>query len=133
MYLLDTNFWVVYLRGKSPLVKQRLAAHATSEIATCSVVLGELLFGALCSAKPAENRRAVETLLAPYVCFSFEELAADHFASIRHRLELQGSPIGPYDLQIAAIARANDCTLVTHNTRDFQRVPGLRIEDWEVP
>jgi tRNA(fMet)-specific endonuclease VapC len=63
----------------------------------------------------------------------FDEASADIQAEIRHHLESLGTPIGPYDQQIAAIALANGCTLVTHNTREFSRVPGLVIEDWEVP
>jgi tRNA(fMet)-specific endonuclease VapC len=85
------------------------------------------------SAKPADNRAKVDALIAPYVCLPFDEAAADHFAVIRLHLETLGTPIGPYDLQIAAIARANSCTLVTHNAAEFGRVPGLPLEDWEVP
>jgi tRNA(fMet)-specific endonuclease VapC len=64
---------------------------------------------------------------------SFDDAAADVYAGIRHHLESQGTPIGPYDLQIAAIALADGCTLVTHNTTEFSRVPRLVLEDWEVP
>ena len=59
--------------------------------------------------------------------------AADRFASLRRHLDTLGTPIGPYDLQIAAIALVNGCTLITHNTREFSRVPGLLLEDWELP
>lgn len=133
MYLLDTNVWVVYLRGKNPLVKERLAASAPDEIVLCSVVLGELFYGVLRSAHPARNRAAVEALVAPYACLPFDAVAADHFASIRHHLETTGAAIGPYDLQIAAIALAHGCTVVTHNTSEFSRIPGLTLEDWETP
>jgi tRNA(fMet)-specific endonuclease VapC len=72
-------------------------------------------------------------LLAPFARFPFDDAAADHFVSTRTHLESRGTPIGPYDLQIAAIALANACTLVTHNTAEFSRLPGLLLEDWEVP
>lgn len=133
MFLLDTNVWAVYLRGKSLLVRQRLASKSAHEIVVGSVILGELLYGTLRSANPVKNRAAVDALIAPYVCLPYDQRAADQFASLRHHLETLGTPIGPYDLQIAAIALANDCTLVTHNTAEFSRVPGLRLEDWELP
>jgi len=85
------------------------------------------------SAKPVENRAKVDALLAPYVCLPFDVAAAEVFAQIRHHFETQGTPIGPYDMQIAAIARATGCALVTHNTSEFGRVPGLALEDWELP
>lgn len=113
MYLLDTNVWVVYLRGKSQSVKQQMASLPVAEIALCSVVLGELYCGVLKSAKPGKNRAAVDAMIAPYFCLPFDEAAADQFATIRQHLESLGTPIGPYDLQIAAIALANHCTLVT--------------------
>jgi tRNA(fMet)-specific endonuclease VapC len=133
VFLLDTNVWVVYLRGKNALVRQRLAAKSTDQIALCSVVLGELFYGTLRSAQPAKNRTAVEMLIAPYSCLPFDMTAADRFAAIRRDLELRGLPIGPYDLQIAAISLVNACTLVTHNTAEFSRIPGLVLEDWESP
>ena len=70
---------------------------------------------------------------APFTSLPFDDAAADVCSRIRHHLESQGTPIGPYDLQIAAIALANGCTLVRHNTAEFRRVPGLLVEDWETP
>jgi tRNA(fMet)-specific endonuclease VapC len=133
MFLLDTNVCVQYLRGKNVLVRQRLAACPTHEVRLCSVVLSELYVGALRSAQPAKNRADVDQFTAPFARLPFDDAAADVYARIRHHLERQGTPIGPYDLQIAAIALANGCTLVTHNTAEFNRVPGLVVEDWEMP
>jgi len=133
MFLLDTNVCVQYLRGKNVLVRQRLAACPTHEVRLCSVVLSELYIGVLRSAKPAKNRADVDQFAAPFGSLPFDDAAADICARIRHHLESQGTPIGPYDLQIAAIALAADCTLVTHNTTEFGRVPGLVLEDWELP
>ena len=133
IYLLDTNAWVQFLRtGNSPVV-QRIHAHQPGELRVCTVVAAELYFGCAKSAKPADSRAKVEAVLAPYVCLPFDLVAADLFSQIRYHLELQGTPIGPYDIQIAAIARANGFTLVTHNTAEFSRVPGLVVEDWELP
>ncbi len=66
-------------------------------------------------------------------CLNFDDAAADYFVSVRRHLESLGTPIGPYDTQIAAIPLANGCALVTHNTSEFGRVPGPVIEDWQVP
>ncbi len=133
MFLLDSNAWIAFARDPSSPVGPRLRAKAPSEIATCSVVDAELYYGCLRSAKPTANRIKIDAILAPYLCLNFNEPAADHFATIRRRLEIVGTPIGPFDLQIAAIALANGCTLVTHNTAEFSRVAGLPLEDWELP
>ena len=71
--------------------------------------------------------------MQPYLSLPFDDAAADVHARVRRHLESLGAPIGPYDLLIAAIALANGCTLVTHNTNEFSRVPGLSLEDWEAP
>ena|SRR5438874_1469354 len=133
MVLLDTNVCVQYLRGKSALVRQRLAARPTHEVRLCSVVLSELYVGALRSAQPAKNRADVDQFVAPFASLPFDNAAAEVYAQVRHHLESLGTPIGPYDLQVAAIALARGCTLVTHNTSEFSRGPGLVLEDWEVP
>jgi tRNA(fMet)-specific endonuclease VapC len=133
IYLLDTNAWVHFLRKKNALVIQRIQSHQPSDLRVCSVTAAELFLGCLRSAKPVHNRAKVDSLLAPYICLPFDSAAADAFADIRFYLESQGTPIGPYDMQIAAIARSTGCTLVTHNTSEFGRVPGLLVEDWEVP
>jgi len=73
----------------------------------------------------------VDALLRPHVSLPFDDAAAEHFARVRRHLETLGSVIGPYDLQIAAVALANECTLVTGNTQEFSRIPGLLLEDWE--
>ncbi len=133
IYLLDSNVCIQYMRGRQPLVLQRLSAKPLHEIRLCSVVKAELYLGALRSAKPAVNRAKVDAFAAPYASLPFDDMAADIQARVRHDLESLGTPIGPYDLQIAAIAQVHGCTLVTHNTSEFSRVPGLVLEDWQVP
>jgi tRNA(fMet)-specific endonuclease VapC len=119
-YLLDTNVWVALLRKSSAAVAARFRAVAlTGEVRVGSIVRAELRHGALRSAKPAANLAAVNALLAPHPSLPFDDAAADQFASIRRHLESMGKVIGPLDLQIAAIALANGCTLVTHNTGEF--------------
>jgi tRNA(fMet)-specific endonuclease VapC len=97
------------------------------------VVKAELFLGALRSAKPEQNRAKVDAFIRPYESLPFDDAAAEIQAQIRHELETAGMPIGPYDLQIAALALAHGHTLVTHNVGEFSRVPGLLIEDWEKP
>ena len=133
MFLLDSNAWITFLRKPGSLVVPRLKAKRRDEIRVCSVVVAELYYGCLCSAKPVANRAKTDALIGPYASLPFDLAAADRFATIRRHLEKLGTPIGPYDLQIAAIALANACTLVTHNTAEFSRVPGLLLEDWELP
>ena len=133
-YLLDTNVWVALLRKSSAEVATRFQTVApTGELRVGSIVRAELRHGALRSAKPAANLTAVNALLAPHPSLPFDDAAADQHAAIRHHLESIGQVIGPLDLQIAAIALANGCTLVSHNTGEFGRVPGLSVEDWQVP
>jgi tRNA(fMet)-specific endonuclease VapC len=133
IYLLDSNVWIALIRRTSPALDARFRAIAGSaDIRTCSIVNAELWYGCERSAKPNENRAALESLLAPFPVLPFDDAASRHFAKIRKDLEGTGQVIGPFDLQIAAIAVANGCTLVTHNTREFMRVAGLPLEDWQI-
>ena len=113
------------------MLKQRLDAVA-QETVVCSVVKAELFYGAMKSAKPEQNLRLQEAFLAQFVSLPFDDLATTFFGQIRSQLEAKGTPIGSYDLQIAAMALAHNLILVTHNTREFRRVEGLQWEDWEV-
>ncbi len=128
-YLLDTNVCIVYLKGRNSNLKQRIETVAVEEIAVCSVVKAELCFGAMKSANPERNFALQQTFLAQFVSMPFDDLAAIAFGTVRAQLESRGTPIGAYDLQIAAIALVNNLTLVTHNTREFRRVDGLQFED----
>ena len=132
-FLLDTSPCVVYLRGKNSLLLQRFQQHAAADIALCTVVLAELYYGAAKSSNPARERTAVDAFAAPFVCLPFDQPAADAYAAIRADLESRGLPIGANDYLIAAIALANNLTVVTHNTAEFSRVTGLAVEDWEIP
>jgi tRNA(fMet)-specific endonuclease VapC len=132
-YLLDSNAWIAFLRRPTSPVVARLQAQQPQDIRVCSVVVAELRYGCLRSSDPTGTLAKVEALLAPYVSLPFDDRAADQYATIRRYLETLGLPIGPYDLQIAAIALVHGCTLVTHNQAEFSRVPGLLLEDWELP
>jgi len=132
-YLLDSNVWITALRRPGSSLAARFRAKDPADIRFCSVVVAELRYGCLRSARPAANRVAVDALLAPFPSLPFDDAAAEHAATVGRNLELLGSAIGPYDLQIAAIALANGCALVTHNQAEFSRVPGLPLEDWQTP
>ena len=132
-FLLDTNAWVVYLRQNQPQLVQRFSQESSDDIAMCSVVVAELLYGAHHSppAKQAANLTLVARLQERFVSLPFDDQAAAEFGRIREELARAGTPIGPYDLMIASIALTNGLTLVTHNTREFSRVSGLMLEDWQ--
>lgn len=129
-YLLDTNAWIVYLKGRQTSIRSRLEATPRDQITTCSVVWAELLHGARKYDNPADRRARVEKVLATLETFDFDLAAARRYADARDALEKAGMPIGLNDLLIASIALANDLIVVTNNTDEFKRVPGLRVEDW---
>ncbi|HEX8640257.1 MAG TPA: tRNA(fMet)-specific endonuclease VapC [Allosphingosinicella sp.] len=128
-YMLDTNLCIRVLRERPASVRRRFNEEAEG-LCISTVVLMELLHGAAKSGRPAENRRAVEDFAARLEVLPFDAAAADHAADIRAELERKGMPIGAYDLLIAGHARGRGLVLVTGNLREFERVAGLRCEDW---
>ncbi|GMQ79187.1 MAG: type II toxin-antitoxin system VapC family toxin [Anaerolineae bacterium] len=131
MYLLDTNACNRILNNSSSALVTRLRQHRPDEIALCSVVKAELLYGAQRSSRIAENLRVLDRFFEPFYSFPFDDNCMQAFSRIRTDLERTGTPIGPYDLLIAATAVAGGRTLVTANTREFSHVAGLTIENWE--
>ncbi|MHC5597728.1 MAG: type II toxin-antitoxin system tRNA(fMet)-specific endonuclease VapC [Nostoc sp.] len=131
IYLLDTNACIVYLNRPVSGVRRRLTTLSLQDVAVCSVVKAELFYGAIRSNNRARTLALQEAFLNNFVSLPFDDTSARIFGIIRAELAANGTPIGPYDLQIAAIAIANNLILVTHNTREFGRVNGLQLEDWE--
>ncbi len=131
IHLLDTNACSQLWQRKNLTVRKNFTQHSPADIALCSVVKAELLFGALRSEQKESNLRLMQKLFAPPYNFEFDDNAANHYAQIRADLTAQGNLIGANDLMIAAIARANKATLITRNTDEFSRVQGLEIQDWE--
>src|SRR5574340_689758 len=113
-YLLDTNICIRYMNGRSPGVRAKLPTVPPAEIIVCSIVRAELFYGAAKSQTPAASRQKQERFLRPYATLPFDDLAAEVYGEIRARSEQAGTPIGPLDLQIAAIAVAHGLILVTH-------------------
>ena len=131
IYLLDTNVCVRYLNGRSPAIKRRLEGTDPGSIALCSVVKGELLFGAVKSQVPVATMSRLMQFMSAFESYPFDDRCAEVYARIRADLEKRGLPIGPNDTLIAATAIARQATVVTANTREFARIDGLRWEDWE--
>ena len=131
-YLLDTNTCIRYINGRAPKIRERMRQIADSEIAISTVTKGEMFTGSAKSQFPAQSRAAQDAFFIRFASLSFDEPAADAFGRIRAVLEIAGTPIGPYDMQIAAIAQVHGLVVVTHNRAEFDRIEGLQIEDWEV-
>ena len=130
-YLLDTNVCIKYLNGSSESIKNNIEKLHLSEIVICSVVKSELFAGAYKSKNKEKTLDKLKIFFSPIKSLPFTDEAAEVYGNIRADLEKKGTPIGPYDLQIASIAVLNNLTLVTHNVREFSRVEDLKIEDWE--
>ncbi len=131
MYLLDTNTCIRFLNPGKSTVPDRLAVISREEVAICQIVKAELYYGAYKSARRDANLALLARFFSQFESLPFNDAAAEAYGRLRAELDRRGTPIGPNDLMIAAIALAHDLTLVTHNTSEFGRVPGLRLEDWE--
>jgi len=133
MLCLDTNAVIAAINGREPKVRRRLEAAiaAGTAIGIPTIVLFEMRYGVARSARPRANAAILAAFLALDVTpWPFEPEDAEEAGGIRAALESGGTPIGPYDILIAAQARRRGAVLVTANTGEFRRVPGLKIEDW---
>lgn len=130
-YLLDTNVCIMFLSRRNPQLSTRFASIPAYDKTVCSIVRTELYFGAYKSKYQTQSLATINGFLAHLPSLPFDDKAAQICGEIRADLARKGTPIGPYDVQIAAIALANHLTLVTHNTREFSRVPNLLLDDWE--
>jgi tRNA(fMet)-specific endonuclease VapC len=131
IYLLDTNVCIAAMRGKHKVV-QKLAACRPEDCAVSMVSVYELFAGVSRCNDPVGEGHKVSRFLQPFHLLPFDWDSALKSAEVRFQLEQTSHRIGPYDLQLSGQALALDLTLVTHNTREFQRVTGLRIEDWQL-
>lgn len=128
-YLLDTNIVIYTIKNKPEQVRQRFNAH-DGQMAISTITLMELLYGAEKSSDPQRNLHVVESFAARLDVLDFDSKAAQHTGQIRAELAKQGAPIGPYDQMIAGHARSQGLIVVTNNAREFDRVSGLRTENW---
>jgi len=129
MILLDTNICIYIISEKPPAVLQRFQHYQLGDIGLCSVVAAELAFGVAKSGSP-RNRQALEMFLAPLTILPFDHPAAWAYGDLRADLERRGTPIGSLDTMIAAHALSQQARLITNNTREFAKVPGLQLENW---
>lgn len=132
IYLLDTNTCIQYLTRRNSAILNRLARQRRQDVVLCDIVKAELYYGAYRGTRLESNLVLYQEFFSEFVSLPFDGNAAAVYGRIRAQLEALGTPIGPNDLQIGAIALANNLILVTHNTREFSRVEGLLLEDWEL-
>lgn len=128
-YMLDTNICIATIRNKPDATRVAFNRHHT-QMCISAVTVMELLYGDEVSSQSQRNLANVEGFIARLDVLDYDAAAAAHTAQIRAELTQAGTQIGPYDQMIAGHARSRGLVVVTNNTREFKRVPGMRIEDW---
>ena len=129
-YMLDTNICIFAIRNSNDNVLKKFHEHLDDELYISLITLAKLMYGVEKSRKPEQNRNALLQFLTLIDIKEFSEKAAIEYGKIRAFLENQGTPIGPLDTLIAAHAVSENMILVTHNTKEFLRVPDLTVENW---
>jgi tRNA(fMet)-specific endonuclease VapC len=130
MYFLDTNICIYFLNGTYEAIETHLRKHSPKDIRIPSVVKAELLFGLEKSKRKNEIKEKYERFLNTFKIAPFDDAASYHYAKIRFELEKKGNLIGGNDLLIASTVLSRQGILITHNVKEFKRVPGLVLEDW---
>lgn len=128
-FMLDTNICIFAIKNRPESLRQAFILHQNL-LCVSAITVMELLYGAEKSAAPARNQAVVEDFLARLDVLDYDRTAAANTGELRAELAKAGMPIGPYDAMIAGHARSRGLVLVTNNTREFARAPGLRLEDW---
>ena len=131
-YTLDTNM-CIYAQKNIPQVIEKIKNNFEYGVAISSITLAELEFGVQASANVEKNTIALYKFLSIVEILDFDSNAATEYGKIRADLKRKGTPIGNMDMLIAAHAKSEDLIVVTHNTREFERVEGLKLEDWYLP
>ncbi len=129
-YLLDTNIWSALIRRSNAGLVKRFEALERSRLALSPIVLGELQVGYYKGDRTPKRLAVIEAIRSSSELLSINSRIADTYAQLRSQLELAGTPIGPNDTWIAAEALHHKLVLVTDNTSEFSRVPGLKVENW---
>ena len=132
MYMLDTNICIFAIKNKPEAVLKRLTACDPSQICISAITYAELRHGVEKSQAKQRNDLALTLFLSAIDIIPFGSNAAEEYGRIRAYLESQGTPIGPMDMLIASHAKSLDMTVVTNNTREFKRIPNLKVEDWTI-
>lgn len=131
-YLLDSNTCIQFLNETHAGVKQRFFAQVPADLAICSIVKAELIYGAYLSARVAANLQRLAIFFEPLRCLPFDDACVQTYGQLRAVLAAKGAAIGANDMLIAAIALTHRLAVVTHNTREFSLVDGLKLVDWEI-
>lgn len=129
-YMLDTNICIYVIKHKPDTVIKRFLSHDPEELCISAITYAELMHGVEKSTAVERNRIAMSLFLSPITILEFDGQAAEEYGRIRAQLEKKGTPIGPMDTLIAGHAKSRGLILVTNNTREFNRVVGLTVEDW---
>lgn len=129
-FMLDTNICIYAIKHKPENVIQKFLQHDPEELCISAITYAELMHGVEKSMAVTKNHTALSLFLSPITILDFHASAAEEYGKIRAELEKKGTPIGPMDLLIAGHAKSERLILVTNNTREFQRVEGLMVEDW---
>lgn len=131
-YLLDTNICIYLIKKHPPEVLERFRQIQLKQLYISTITLFELYYGIEKNKSHQRNSAALENFIAPLSIADFTAESAKQAALIRHQLQQKGTPIGAYDIQIAAIALSENMTLLTNNIREFERVQGLKLENWVI-
>lgn len=129
-YLLDTNICIYIIKKKPEEVLRRLIRHDISGIGISSITLSELEYGVEKSSQRERNKLALTEFLAPLTILPYDDNAAAVYGRVRALMEKEGAIIGPLDMLIAAQAMSLKAILVTNNQEEFERVAGLKVENW---
>lgn len=129
-YMLDTNICIYIIKHKPDAVIKKFLLRDPDDICISAITYAELMHGVEKSMAVDKNRMALALFLSPITILGFDESAAEEYGKIKTNLERKGTPIGPMDTLIASHAKAKGLILVTNNTKEFNRVTDLPIEDW---
>ena len=130
MHLLDSNICIYILKNKYLQIQSRIEAVGIENVSVSSITVAELEYGAAKSNNPDQARSRLYEFLVPFEILDFDTKAAECYGRIRSDLERKGTPIGPLDFMIAAIALAHNATIVTNNENEFIRINDLHVENW---
>jgi tRNA(fMet)-specific endonuclease VapC len=131
LLLLDTDICIYLIREQPRTIVERFEKYAVGDIGISTITLAELEYGVSKSTKPAKNKEALDQFTTPLVVADFDRAATASYGKLRTALEKKGQMIGGMDLLIAAHAVSLQVPVVTHNVREFTRVPGLQVETWK--
>lgn len=132
IYLLDTNTCIRFINGRVPPLRVKLLSVDQDEIIVCSVIKAEMNSGAKKSQTPLVSLQKQQQFFSAFRSLLFDDAAADYYSTIRADLEQKGTPISHHDIQIATNGLLHNLIVVTHNTREFSRISGLKLDDWEI-